>query len=96
MNKQQCWHCRYYVPDEEFYPNWEQDQRSGCGQGTCNRHCPVAQEPDQNERVVRYGYWPVVLSGDWCGEFEAKQTHGNPDGDESVANVRIVATNSPD
>ncbi|MCA9253439.1 MAG: hypothetical protein KDA54_20090 [Phycisphaerales bacterium] len=69
MDKPHCWRCRYYVPNEDDYPNWEQDQRSGCGQGTCNRHAPTPQKPDQDERVVHYGYWPVVFSGDWCGEF---------------------------
>ena len=78
MNRPQCWHCRYYMPDEDFYPTWEQDQRSGCGQGTCRRHCPIAHKPDEDERVVHYGYWPVVLSGDWCGEFRPRQRDGQP------------------
>jgi hypothetical protein len=63
-----------YVPAEDDYPNWEQDQRTGCCQGTCNRHTPTAQKPDDDDRVVHYGHWPVVLSGGWCGEFAPKPT----------------------
>ena len=70
MKDLQCYRCRHYQPDEESYPNWQEDQRNGCGQGTCRRHCPAAQIPDEDERIVNYGYWPIVLSGDWCGEFE--------------------------
>jgi len=64
MDELRCWKCRYYEPE---YGN--QDQGDGCCQGTCHRHAPLAQEPDENERVVNYGYWPVVLSGDFCGDF---------------------------
>ncbi len=75
MDSTQCWHCQYYVPDDDLYPNWEEDQRSGCGQGTCHRRCPVAQKPDdEDERVVHYGYWPVVLSGDFCGDFVSRSS----------------------
>lgn len=67
MDELRCWNCRHYEPEYE-----DQDQSGGCAQGTCHRHAPTAQEPDENERVVNYGYWPVVLSGDFCGDFASK------------------------
>jgi len=75
MNRPQCRDCCYYAPDDKAYPNWEEDQRTGCGQGTCRRHAPVAQKPDNDERIVNYGYWPVVLSGDFCGGFHESTQH---------------------
>jgi hypothetical protein len=74
MNHLLCRDCRFYAPDEEPYPNREMDHRNGYGQGTCRRHAPVAQPPDEDDHVVNYGYWPVVMSGDFCGEFQESTT----------------------
>jgi hypothetical protein len=40
--------------------------------GSCHRHPPVAQPPDQidNETIfVRFGSWPRVRDTDFCGEW---------------------------
>lgn len=36
---------------------------------TCCRHAPQPLTGDANTSVS--GSWPVVLNGDWCGEYKA-------------------------
>jgi hypothetical protein len=72
MGKPRCGDCRHFTPSEDRYPNWEQDQNDGYGQGECRRHTPLAALPNEDDGLLPYGYWPVVLSGDFCSEFTAK------------------------
>ena len=55
----------------------EDDFEVGGVNGTCRRQCPVAQKPDEDNKRVHYGYWPEVLSGNWCGEYRENTDAGH-------------------
>ena len=72
MSERLCFDCVFFAPEGRMCNDLkEEDWDEGIG-GTCRRHCPVAIEPDEDDRVVNYAYWPIVLAGDWCGEFEPR------------------------
>ena len=76
----ECWTCRFFRHDSDV--SFDEARRSHeSGQsinGHCHRHCPTAAVPDENDRVVNYGYWPAVLSDDWCGEHQPKECEARP------------------
>ena len=66
-----CDGCRF------FAPNMREPEPK---RGECHRHAPVAEQFKVGEDVRLS--WPVVMIGDWCGEFEAnasltKRTSGD-------------------
>ena len=72
MNEPFCFRCVYFVPENMIHNDLEPEQGDDCIAGGCHRHCPVAMEPADDDHVVNYAYWPIVLPCDWCGEFKAK------------------------
>ena len=38
--------------------------------GDCRRKCPFPGFPNSDDGQVGYAYWPIVMSGDWCGEHQ--------------------------
>ena len=71
----ECWTCRFFRHDDEVeYDDARKAHESGSAiNGHYHRHNPVAIKPAEDDRVVNYGYWPVVLSDDWCGEHQPKK-----------------------
>ena len=55
-----CEHCKYFDP---YYTEAEE--------GNCRRYPPA--EIAEHDSVL-YGAWPVVSSGDWCGEYVVNDT----------------------
>ena len=82
LNESQCGTCLYFRMDEESYPEKRSDFEVGVVNGTCRRQCPVAQKPDEDGKYTYYGYWPEILSGEWCGGYRENLKDGgmrNPD-----------------
>jgi len=69
-----CFNCTYFVPEGMSHNGLEPDQWDEGLAGDCRRYGPVAGEPTDDDRRVNYAYWPIVLAGDWCGEFRFKTT----------------------
>ena len=58
-NVERCWTCKFFNP-----------QGLVKGRGLCLRYPPkpiITREFDQN------GFFPIVLAGTWCGEFQWKE-----------------------
>jgi hypothetical protein len=55
-----CRDCRYFAAEQE---------RSGepPRYGRCRRHAPGPCSDSG-----KHGYWPLVHSDDWCGEFKSR------------------------
>jgi len=71
-----CGRCRFFHPNPpaskpEVVVFSADSVRGG---GECRRKNPSWRQHD-------VACFPLVAGDWWCGDFEAKQAHGNPDGD---------------
>ena len=73
MIEQLCFYCIFFVPEGMTHNDLDPDQWDECIAGDCRCRCPVAGEQTDDDHVVNYAYWPIVLSGDWCGEFRPRE-----------------------
>lgn len=83
MEPSECWRCKYFVPAPESSPVSPGDN-PGDAAGDCRRRAPVAGPHDDDDRVVHYARWPIVVGDDWCGEFAPRST-ATPEGLETHA-----------
>lgn len=45
--------------------------------GDCRKGLPIIRfEDDTDGHVLRYGFWPVTLGEDWCGEYRPRAERG--------------------
>jgi hypothetical protein len=58
-----CADCRFYDAPENGY---EQHPR-----GSCRRYAPIPRAAEEKTVTT----WPLVLPGDWCGEFARRSEH---------------------
>ncbi len=77
MQETQCSSCRYFVEGKESYPAEQERLGEGESLGTCHRNCPVAREHGGGDAKKNPGYWPIVRSSGWCGEYKEKPSDGD-------------------
>ncbi len=77
MTEPLCFDCVYFVPEGMSSNDLEPDQWDEGVAGDCRSRSPVAGRPT-DDRSVNYAYWPIVLAGDWCGEFRSREESIRP------------------
>jgi hypothetical protein len=73
----QCYDCRFFstLDDGVGANSLMQADPDKCLQGHCRRNPPAVGHfrGEDEDLDYDYGQWPLVLSCDWCGAFEACQ-----------------------
>lgn len=93
MPERYCFDCVYFVPEnmrrnDLKFEDWDEGMS-----GDCRRRSPAACPPSNDDGRVTYGYWPTVLAGEWCGEFEERDRAAQhaQRGDNTIATTRTCA-----
>lgn len=63
-----CWNCRFFLPIESD-PDRDHPCPDDCLAGECRAKPPHLGDPLQPGESMRWGLYPIVMAGDWCGQF---------------------------